>query len=472
MTLRSIELIGAADVILYDRLIPDSALANARPEAELIYVGKMPGSVAMTQDEINATLVDKTRAGGAVVRLKGGDPFVFGRGGEEALELAAAGLPFEIVPSVTAGVAASAYAGIPVTQREISSAVAFVTGHEDPLKPETAIDWRGLATFPGTLVFYMGVKRLPQITSQLIECGRRPDEPVAVIERGTQPGQRTVTGTLSSIADVVADAEIVPPSLTVIGNVVELRTRLAWFEDRPLAGKTVTVTRARSQASKTIRRLNRLGARTIETPTIRTESLPAEIPSLESFDLLIFTSTNAVDRFFELLLAGGRDARSLAHSKIAAIGKATERSLASFGISADLIPERATAEGLLDLIDGDNSLRVLIPRAESARELLPETLRERGCDVTVLPVYRTVAEQLDARRLETACSADYVTFASASAVENFWASADSPSFPQSTKIVSIGPITSAALKAKGCPPNLEAAEHNIDGLIDVILKDA
>ncbi len=304
MTRRSLELIAAADAILYDRLIPPGALDGARKDAELRYVGKEPGAAAVEQDEINALLVESGRAGRRVVRLKGGDPFVFGRGGEEAEALAAAGVAFEIVPGVTSGVAAPAYAGIPVTHRDGASAVAFVTGHEDPAKEESALDWEALGRFPGTLVFYMGVKNLARIAERLRAAGRHADEPAAVVARGTLPGQRAVAGTLADIAERVAEAKIRPPAITVVGPVAGLRDTLAWLERRPLHGQTVAVTRARAQASDLASRLRALGAQVLETPAIRIEPRAVALPDPGGYSLVCFTSPNGVDIFFDAARLG------------------------------------------------------------------------------------------------------------------------------------------------------------------------
>jgi uroporphyrinogen III methyltransferase / synthase len=331
MTRRSLELVAGADVVLYDRLIPPGALERARPEAELVYVGKEPGQPALPQEEINALLVEHGAAGRRVVRLKGGDPFVFGRGGEEAEALAAAGVAFEVVPGVTAGVAAPAYAGIPVTHREGASAVAFVTGHEDPAKDGSALDWDALARFPGTLVFYMGIKNLPLIAERLMAAGRPADQPAAVVARGTQPAQHTVAGTLSDIAERVAEASVRPPAITVVGPVAEMRGTLAWIERRPLHGEVVAVTRARAQASGLAARLRELGAEVVETPAIRIEPREVELPELAAYDLVCFTSPNGVRLFFAGL---GGDARSLAGARVAAIGPGTATALREHGRSA------------------------------------------------------------------------------------------------------------------------------------------
>jgi uroporphyrinogen III methyltransferase/synthase len=467
MTARALELIAAADVVLYDRLIPAGALDGARPGAELVYVGKEPGRAAMAQEEIDGLLVEHGRAGRRVVRLKGGDPFVFGRGAEEAAALRAAGIAYEVVPGVTAGVAAPAYAGIPVTHRDAASAVAFVTGHEDPDKPESALDWDALARFPGTLVFYMGVGRLPRIAQALTDAGRAPDEPAAVVERGTLPGQRAVLATLATIADRAAAEGLRPPAITVVGTVAALRERLAWLEDRPLHGRTVAVTRARAQASGLAARLRALGAEVVEAPTIRIEPLDATVPDLTPYDLLVFTSSNAVRLFFERL-AG--DARALAAKSVAAIGPGTAGALREHGIEPDVVPERSVAESLLEALGDTPARRALIARAHEARDVLPDGLRERGVDVDVLALYRTVAEPPSPAALQAAREADWITFTSASTVHRFLEASGGE--PPRGRVVSIGPVTTAALRENGIDVATEAAEHDIDGVVAAILADA
>ena len=342
LTVRARELIDAADVILYDRLIPPGVLDGVR--AELVYVGKQGGGPQMPQEEIDRLLVQYGTGGRTVVRLKGGDPFVFGRGGEEALVLRAAGIPYEVVPGITAGIAAPAYAGVPVTHRELASGVAFVTGHENPAKPETALDWPALAAFPGTLVFYMGVKALPRIASQLIAGGRSPSEPVAVVERGTLPGQKTVLSTLSEVGSIEG---IRAPAITLVGPVAALREQIAWLETRPLYGRTVAVTRARAQASALAARLRALGAEVVEAPAIRARALDVDLPEVKSYDLLCVTSPTGAEHLFRHL----RDARELAGVTVAAIGPGTARALRERGVEADIVPERAVAEGLVEALD-------------------------------------------------------------------------------------------------------------------------
>jgi uroporphyrinogen III methyltransferase/synthase len=466
MTRRSLELIAAADAILYDRLIPDGALDGARPDAELRYVGKEPGSPAVAQEEINEQLVSLGRAGKRVVRLKGGDPFVFGRGGEEAEALAAGGVRFEVVPGLTAGIAAPAYAGIAVTHRDAASAVAFVTGHEDPSKDGSAIDWEALARFPGTLVFYMGVKNLPLIAERLVAAGRPASEPAAVVARGTLAGQRTVTGTLAEIAAAMEEGEIRPPAITVVGPVAGLHETLAWLERRPLHGEVVAVTRARAQASGLAGRLRTLGAEVVETPAIRIEPLAVELP--QPPDLLCFTSPNGVRLYFEAL---DGDARSLAATRIAAIGPGTATALREHGIEADVVPERFVAEGLLEALGGEplDGRRVLVARAAEARDTLPDGLRERGAQVEVLALYRTVAEPLSEAQTDALERATYVTFTSSSTVRYFLSATGT--LPEGARAVSIGPVTSATLREHGLEPAVEAARHDVDGLVDALTAD-
>jgi len=457
LTVRARELIAAADVILHDRLIPPGILDDA--PGELIDVGKIGGGPQVPQEETERLLLEHGASGKTVVRLKGGDPFVFGRGGEEALALREAGIPFEVVPGVTAGIAAPAYAGIPVTQRELSSAVAFVTGHEDPAKPETALDWPALAAFPGTLVFYMGVKALPRIAERLVAGGRAPDEPVAVVERGTLPGQRTFLATLGDVAERAAEARA--PAITLVGPVAALHEQIAWLEARPLHGKTVAVTRARAQASALAARLRDLGATVVEAPAIRTQSLEAKLP--DDFDLLCVTSPNGAERLFELL----RDARDLAGVTVAAIGPGTARALRERGIEPDIVPERAVAEGLVEALDGVRFRRAVIARAKEGRDVLIDALRSRG-EVEVVALYETVAEPLSDEAREAAAAADYVLFTSASSVRFFAAAGGKLSGP---RLVSIGPATSEELRSHGAEPDLEADPHTPDGIIAALLDD-
>jgi uroporphyrinogen III methyltransferase/synthase len=472
LTARALELIATADVIVYDRLIPSEALSGARPDAELIYVGKEGGGPSMPQGEIEALLVEKGRAERAVVRLKGGDPFVFGRGGEEAEALREAAVEFEVVPGVTAGVAAPAFAGIPVTHRDLASAVAFVTGHEDPEKPESALDWAALAAFPGTLVVYMGVRQLGTITERLRAAGRDGGEPAAVIERGTLARQRVVTGTLETIAADAAQAGLRAPAITVIGPVAALREQLQWAELRPLAGVTVAVTRAREQASGLASRLRALGAGVVEAPAIRIVPLDGPPPDLQRYDLVVLTSPNGVRLLFDRLADARLDSRALAGATVAAIGPGTAAALGRHGVVADVVPERFVAEGLIDALrDLPGLRRALVARAAQARDVLPDALRERGVEVDVLALYETVVEPLSARQLDAVREADYVTFTSSSTVR-FFTQAAGDGAASGTRIVSIGPVTSDALRERGLEPDVEARRHDIDGLIEALVQDA
>ncbi len=501
MTARSLELIAAADVVFYDRLIPPGALDGARGDAELVYVGKAPGKPSVPQEEIGARLVEAARAGKSVVRLKGGDPFVFGRGGEEGGALREAGVEFEVVPGVTAGVAASAYAGIPVTHRDDASAVAFVTGHEDPEKPETALEWEALARFPGTLVFYMGVKRLRDNAAALIAAGRDAGEPAAAVERGTMAGQRTVVATLGTLAEAVEREDVGAPALIVVGPVVGRREALAWLERRPLHGRRVVVTRARAQASGLAATLRGLGAEVVELPAIRIE------PRIESeevrraverigageYALACVTSPNGAHLLFEALSAADLDARAFGGGVepaafavcrperdkgrtrgvvVAAIGPGTARALAEHGIAADIVPEKFVAEALVEALAGVavEGRRVLIARAAEARDVLPDALRERGAEVDVVALYETVREAPADDAIEAAQEADYVTFTSSSTVRNL-TEALGDRFPTAARVVSIGPITSEAARAAGLEVAAEAERHDVDGLLAALLDD-
>jgi uroporphyrinogen III methyltransferase/synthase len=488
LTARALELIASADVILYDRLIPASALDGARADAELLFVGKEGGGDSVPQERTQELLVDRARRGLRVVRLKGGDPFVFGRGGEEALALRAAGIPFEVVPGVTAGVAAPAYAGIPVTHRGSSSAVAFVTGHaRDDGEPADALDWDALAAFPGTLVFYMSVRSLPEIAASLIAAGRPDSQPAAVVEAGTMPRQRTVTATLGTLAGVAAAEQVRAPAVIVVGAVAGLADQLAWIDPLPLRGRTVAVTRARAQASALAQRLVALGADVVQAPAIRIEPLDGPPLDPTGYDLICLTSANGVDLLFERLAAGGHDARALAGARIAAIGPGTAASLAAHGIRADVVPERFVAESLVEALEAAPVQRALIARARVARDVLPDALRARGAHVDVLDLYETVAEPMPEGTRRAALAADYITFTSSSTVRYFLDTAGEGARAQAEgmpgaddtrpatpagRIVSIGPVTSEALRAHGLEPHIEAERHDIDGVVDALCADA
>jgi uroporphyrinogen III methyltransferase/synthase len=477
MTARSLELIAKADVIIHDRLIPASALDGARLDAQLIYAGKEGGGEQVPQSETTRMLVEHGAVADVVVRLKGGDPFVFGRGGEEAEALIDAGIPFEVVPGVTAGIAAPAYAGIPVTHRDAASSVAFLTGHEDPDKPDSALDWRALAAFPGTLIVYMGVRQLERITARLIDGGRSPEEPAALVQSGTLPGQRSIQGTLQTIAQVAADDRIKAPAIAVFGPVAALHDRLSWLESRPLHGVTVAVTRAREQASRLAERLRGLGAEAIVAPVISTRALPGPAPELGRYDLICFTSPSGVDALFERLDGEGLDARAFPsrhEARVAAIGPSTARALRQRGIATDVMPTTAVGEALAEALGNVPVTRALVARAREARDVVPEALRERGAEVDVLAVYETIVEELTAEQTAAVAAADFITFTSASTVRNFLAAvggaeawlARGQSRPRA---VSIGPVTSDELRRHGLEPDIEAAEHDIDGLIAAII---
>ena len=485
-TVKGVRCMQQADAVVYDRLAPEALLSYARPGAELIYVGKKPGDdQAMKQDEINKVLVELGRAGKTVVRLKGGDPYIFGRGGEEALELIEAGIPFEVVPGVTSGVAAPAYAGIPVTHRNISTSVAFITGHEDPTKGRSDVDWKGIANGADTLVLYMGVGRLREISTELMNAGRDPDTPVAVVRWGTLPEPRTVTGTLEDIAEKVAEAKLKPPAITVVGGVVNLREAgLGWYEKRPLFGRRIVVTRARAQAGELSSELEGLGAEVREFPTIEVSPpedfgpLDEAILSLDSFDWLVFTSVNGVEAFVERLRHHGLDLRAVPRgAKVAAIGPATAEALEEVGLRVDVVPREFRAEALIEAIQ-DESLagkRVLIPRARVAREILPEKLREAGAEVVVPPAYETVPsaegkEQL-ARELESG-GIDCVTFTASSTVDNFvsaFGPGESTRLLAGARIVCIGPITADTASGYGLRVDAVAAEYTIPGLVEAVV---
>jgi uroporphyrinogen III methyltransferase/synthase len=476
LTARALQLIARADTILYDRLIPSSALEGARVDAELLFVGKQGGGEAAPQERTTALLIERAREGREVVRLKGGDPFVFGRGGEEALALRGAGIDFCVVPGVTSGVAAAAYAGIPVTHRGLSTAVALVTGHEDPDKPEPELDWGALAAFPGTLVFYMGVRALEGIARALICAGRPESQPAAIVERGTLPTQRTITGTLATIAEVARREHVKAPAVTIMGAVAEMSESLRWLPPLPLAGRTVAVTRARAQASELARRLTSLGAEVVQAPTIRTQPLPGPPLDPSPYDLICLTSPNGVECLFERMAASGFDARALAGARVAAIGPGTARALRERGIVADIVPERFVAESLVEALAGIDAKRALVARASEARDVLPDALSARGVEVDVVALYETVAEPLSPRALEQARGADYITFTSSSTVRFFLQAAGSGEnghggLSDSTRIVSIGPVTSATLREHGLEPHVEADPHDVDGVIGALLAD-
>jgi uroporphyrinogen III methyltransferase/synthase len=471
LTVRALEAIAAADVILYDKLIPPTALDGARDGAQLIDVGKVGGGEQVPQEATHALLLRRAQEGKVVVRVKGGDPFVFGRGGEEALLCREHGIPFEIVPGVTAGIAGPAYAGIPVTQRGMAAAVAFVTGHEDPGKEETQIDWPALARFPGTLVFYMGVQALPRIASQLIAGGRSADEPVAIVERGTLPDQRSVHGTLATIAELAAAAAVKPPSVTVIGPVAALGEQLAWLGHGPLGGVAIAVTRPRAQASGLARSLRDLGARVVEAAVIVPQPLDFTVPDLAGIDLVVVSSPTGAARFFGALRDSGRDARALAGARVAVIGPGTADAVRSHGVEPDLIPARAVGESLAELVGGLAVRHALVVRARGGRDVVRAALAASGTRVDILEPYVTVAEPLDPRTRARALEADWATFTSASSARFFLEAVGGAEAVRDSglRLASIGPITSEALREQGLEAHVEAAEHTPGGLVDALV---
>ncbi|MEW6388469.1 MAG: uroporphyrinogen-III C-methyltransferase [Thermodesulfobacteriota bacterium] len=483
ITVKGLKLLRQAQVIVYDQLASPELLKEAPPEAEVIYVGKKAGAHSLPQPEINQLLVAKAKAGNQVVRLKGGDPFVFGRGGEEAEALAQGGIPFEVVPGVSAAVAVPAYAGIPVTHRQYASLATLITGHEEPGKEESSIPWDILARSRGTLVFLMGVKNLAENCQRLMEAGRPPETPAAVIQSGTTLEQRTVTGTLTDIADKAQAAAIQPPAVLVVGEVAGLRERLKWWETRPLWGKTALITRTREQASHLVELLTAAGARCLEVPTLEIVPpddfgpLDAALKQLFQYHWLIFTSANGVAAFMQRLFAKGLDLRSLGPVKVAAIGPATAQALKDHGLSADLVPETYQAEDLAAALlpHITPGTRVLLARAQVAREVLPETLAQHGAQVDVAPVYQARPPKEippEARPFIESEEIDILTFASSATVHNFAALVGKEKFQQLAKkalVAAIGPITGATLQEYGLTPQVQPEEYTIPALAAAIV---
>jgi uroporphyrinogen III methyltransferase / synthase len=457
LTVRGRELVERCGAVVFDRLADPRIVALAPAAAERVDAGKRPGDHRMTQERINEALVELGRRVDVVVRLKGGDPFVFGRGGEEALALEAAGIPFEVVPGVSSAHAVPAYAGIPVTHRGVAAQVTLVTGHESA-KDGSDIDWGALAAAPGTLVFLMGVAALEENARRLIAHGMAADTPAAVISRGTLPGQRTVVAPLAAIAE--AAAGLPAPAITVVGEAAGLRDRLRWFERRPLHGRTVVVTRARPQASRLRVRLEELGAAVVEAPAIELEPLAFEPPQLGSFDVVVLTSANGVERLVPA------DARALAGVRVAAIGPATADALRARGIVPDVVPTKAVGEALLEEMGDVAGLRVLVATAEGARDVLPAGLRAAGAAVEVLHLYRTRSAPVDAAAV---AGADAVTFTSSSTVEAVVAALDRDQLAR-LRAISIGPVTTASLREAGIEPLAEADPHDVDGLVAATVR--
>jgi uroporphyrinogen III methyltransferase / synthase len=481
LTLKGKQILERADCVVYDFLVNKELLRLARPDAEKVPVGRRGGAGRLRQDETNQLLVDRAKAGRLVCRLKGGDPFVFGRGGEEAQALADAGIAFEIVPGVSAGLAVPAYAGIPVTHRDFNSTVTLIAGHEDPDKETSRLDWPHLGTCPGTLVFFMAVRNLPRITQALIDHGRAPTTPAAVIQWGTLPQQVAIVGTLRDIAGKAAS--ISSPAITVIGEVVSLREQLNWFEHLPLFGKRIAITRARDQAGVLRNELAALGADVIEIPSIEIrppdswEPLDAAVGRLNEFQYLLLTSANGVRNFLARLAASGRDVRALSGLTIGVIGPATAAEFAQTGVKVDLMPKEYVAEGLLAAL-ADQDLRgksFLIPRARVARDLVPQVLKERGARVEVVEAYQTVAPQISPEEFARLFNPppDAITFTSSSTATNFAKLVGEDRIAgilRGTVIASIGPITSDTLRNLGIEVTLQARESTIAGLVQNLLE--
>ena len=480
LTRRAADLLARADLVVYDALVNPVLLALAPDTAEILYAGKRAAQHAIPQEELNDLLVENARAGKTVIRLKGGDPFLFGRGGEEAERLACANIPFEIVPGITSISAVPAYAGIPVTHRDHCSSLTVLTGHEQPGKPETSIDWQHVASEPGTRIILMGIERLPEIARQLLDHKLPGDTPAALIRWGTTGQQQTLSGTLATITNLARENDFQAPAIILLGSVIQLRQNLNWFESKPLFGRRVVVTRTRAQASRLSARLAELGADVLEIPTIRITEPDDQQPLMDailgigSYNWLVFTSPNGVDRFFHYFFKAYDDIRSIGGCQIAALGPATAAKLKSLHLAIDLMPETYTTAAIAETFEKYQSIENLslcLLRAQVANPDLPQTLSGLGAIVDDIPVYQTVSETEDrtqaaARFLEE--GADWITFTSSSTVEHFHARFDLPRVlkQHNLKTASIGPETTKTLQKLGLAPAAEADPHTIDGLID------
>lgn len=484
ITVKGRDCIARADVVLYDYLANQRLLAHARPDAELIYSGKVGGAHNREQHQINELLVQKAREGNVVARLKGGDPFVFGRGGEECEALLEAGIPFEIVPGVTAGIGAAAYAGIPLTHRQVTTSVAFVTGHENPAKETSEIDWERLSLGSGTVVFYMGVKNLPQITANMIAHGRPPETPVVLVRWGTHPEQEVLEGTLADIADRARQIGFKAPAITVVGEVVRLRERLRWFDNRPLFGRGMLVTRAADQAGEFGDMLQTLGARVYECPTIAIvppeswEELDAAIADLSSCGWVVFTSINAVKYFFTRLADLGKDSRALGNCRVVAVGPKTAASLLPFGIRPDLVPADYKAEGVVAEFARFQlaGVRVLFPRADRARDVIPAALTRMGANVVAPVAYRNVVPDelpADAIRALEERRIDCITFTSSSTVDNLAKVLGVNrllGLLEGVAVAAIGPVTAATCRELGLNVVIEPREYTLAAMTGEIVQ--
>ncbi len=483
LTVKGKECIEKADVLVYDYLASPTLLKLAKEDTEIIYVGKKGGDHTLSQDGINDLLVEKAKTNAVVTRLKGGDPFIFGRGGEEAEVLIDAGIAFEIVPGVTSAIAAPAYAGIPLTHRKFTSTVSLVTGHERPDKEASNIDWEAISK-SGTIVFLMGVKNLPNIVERLQKYGKDSKTPVALVRWGTTTNQETVTGTLATIVDNVNKAGLKSPSIIIVGEVVSLRDKMQWFENKPLFGKRIIITRARKQASDLVKMLSDLGADCIESPSIKviepSDYTPMDnaIENLTKYDWIVFTSVNGVEYFFDRLFSKGYDVRKLHTMKTACIGPATAEKLRGFGLKSDIIPKNYRAESVVDAFQNEavKDKNILIPRAEQARPVLPVELKKMGAIVDEVVAYRTIEVTENAEVLIDQLrsgSVDAVTFTSSSTVKNFVAvlpEAEITDIMKNVKVACIGPITADTAKELGIKTDICADTYTIPGLTEAILN--
>jgi len=484
VTVKGVNALRRAEVLVYDYLANPRIMDYAPASAERVYVGKQAGAHSLPQEEINRLLIRRAEEGSTVVRLKGGDPYIFGRGGEEACALHEAGIPFEVIPGITSAIAVPAFAGIPLTDRRKASSVALITGHEDPTKPESRIRWESLAVGVDTLVFLMGARNLPLIVERLTACGRSPQTPVAVIHQGTGPQQKTVTGALETIVEQAEAEDIRPPSVIVVGEVVSLRDRLNWFERRPLFGKTIVVTRAREQASVFLERLEELGAQCVAFPTIETvppsswDQVDLALNSLSTYQWILFTSVNGVRYFFHRMHVLHMDARDLHGLSIGAIGPATAEALHARELRVEFVPTEYRAEGIIEQLGPrlTPGMRVLLPRAGRAREVLPERLEERGIFVHVVTAYDTVmpADRTDEiREGFTSGHIDMVTFTSSSTVTNFMAMfqpGEAVRLLQGVDVACIGPVTAETASRCGVTTHVQPADYTIVGMVDAIRR--
>lgn len=481
ITVKGSECIAKADVLVYDRLVSRYLLKLAKPGCEQIYVGKSPSGHTLSQDEINQVLINKGTEGKIVTRLKGGDPFVFGRGGEEAEALSEAGIPFEVVPGITSAIAVPAYAGIPVTHRDFTSSFTVITGHEKPAKEDSAISWDALARSNSTLIFLMGMENLEFICKKLIEEGLNPFTPVGIIQWGARSEQRVITGKLADIFDLASKEELTNPAIIIIGQVVRLRDKLRWYEKKPLFGRRIVVTRARHQAGVLSGAIADLGGEALEYPVINIESpsnpepMRQAVTNIRQFSWIIFTSVNGVEAFFAELFKQGKDIRELAGILIAAIGPATGKALEERGLKVAFIPQEyiaeKIAEGLTDkIIPGQ---RILLARAEEARTVLPEELHALGAEVLDIPFYKTVpgeAAKAELRQLLRERKIDAVTFTSSSTVRNLMnLLGDDPALLKEVRTYSIGPVTSRTAEEYGLEIFSQASEYTIDGLLKALM---